>query len=294
MKYPLQDSSDEMLTILDALESITNGMEQPGLQEKLQQIPPSSPLRPYVDLIFAIQAYYKGEVKAVSHYLLSIPDSSPPARLKPLLFYLCHLTDIPPEGKVEKELVKALQYHKSVLETTAEEALTSLQAGIEEAFSDSMAYLIRELYVKQPTLAQKTTLWVLQQMHLQGWEGSLFKQHLKMIVGELECLRLQALHAFYHAPSEGFTFWYRYIIRLLQNGNREEQEIEAALLVGLYAGILSTLHPNEVEVLEHQLDKDFPALQKKYKKFFLSLSNRPLPISSLPTYRKSSKQLELF
>ncbi|MCX7787149.1 MAG: hypothetical protein N2442_05590 [Spirochaetes bacterium] len=308
---PLLYTSDpeRIVTILDALESVTNGMENPGLLEQIKQISIDSPLRPYVDLIFALQAYYRKDPNTVDRFLKSIPDSTPPARLKPLLSFLSGLSKNPPEGIVEKEIVKAILNRKSHLETALEEAELFLQQNHEESFSDSIAYLIRELYGKFPESSKQLTLWALEKAREKGWEGILLDGHLKMIFGDLEAHRLKAVSLFLSGHRGAFQAWSSFLMKLLLAGTTNVQVVEASLLIWAYAGIQEQRDPQLLNGILDVLEKKYPSVKETYRKVLEDViysrgvhnhCSTPHPVSTPTTHANSSRkkssivQLELF
>ncbi len=299
---PLLYTSDpgQILTILDALESVTNGMENPGLLEQIKGIPMDSPLRPYVDLIFALQAFYRNDPKTVSQFLDAISDSTPPARLKPLLSFLAGLSKDPPEGIVEKEIVKAIQNRKSHLETALEEAELFLKQNQEESFSDSIAYLIRELYGKFPESSKQLALWALEKTQEKGWEGSLLDGHLKMIFGELEANRLKAVSFLLSGQPGAFQAWSSFLMKLLLTAPKNEQIVEASLLIWIYTAMQEKVDLQRVKGIHDILAKNYPTLTEKYQKVLNELTASPGKVSAptppnFPVRKKGSiVQLELF
>ncbi len=289
---------EQMVTILDALESVTNGMENPGLLERIKDISKESPLRPYVDLIFALQSYYRNDPQKVGQFLQSIPDNSPPSRLKPLISFLAGLTDSPPDGKVEQEIIRTILKRKSSLEIALEETELFLQKNQEESFSDSIAYLIRELYGKFPESSKQLTLWAWEKVHERSWQGSLLDDHLKMIFGEMEATRLKALY-FLHSGQQGaFPTWSSFLMKLLLSEPSSVQVVEASLLVWIYAGMQEQADPDRVKDVFGVLEKKYPSLRAKYGKFLEDLtSSGIIRVSRKSGSRLSSavpRQLELF
>jgi hypothetical protein len=258
--------SEQMIIILDALESVTNGMENPGLLEQIKDIPRESKLRPYVDLVFALQAYYGQNPTRVREYLTSIPDDSPPARLKPLLFYLAGLAKDPPEGRVDREILKALQQRKSYLETALEEAEQFLRENHEDSFSDSIAYLIRELYAKFPEASKQLTLWAWEKIQENGWDGSLLDAHLKMIFGDLEATRLKALYSLHAGLPEAWEEWTSFLMKLLHTEPRNEKTVEASLMIWIYAAIQVQMDAQRVQEVLEVLERKYPQVKAKYEK----------------------------
>jgi hypothetical protein len=185
------------------------------------------------------------------------------------------------------------------LESTLEEAERYLSLGQEEPFSDSIGFLIREIYIRYPEWAKKLALWALDCLNHKGWDGLLFKDHLRLIFGETEAVRLQAVFAIRrNLPGSGER-WSVYLLKLLHSGVKEETEVEAAILVWLYAqGNEKQLHAQE-EII-HFLKKEYPFLSQKYENIFNNLSNLPAARSNEKTEEKHSSgknrpiQLELF
>ena len=258
--------SEQMIIILDSLESVTNGMENPGLLEQIKDIPPESSLRPYVDLVFALQAYYGQNPTRVQHYVTSIPDGSPPARLKHLLSFLAGLTKDPPEGRMDRDILKALKQRKSYLETALEEAEQFLQQDHEESFSDSIAYLIRELYGRFPEASKQLTLWVWGKIQEKEWDGSLLDRHLRMIFGDLEARRIKALYSLHAGRSGAFHDWTSFLMKLLHTEPINEQAVEASVIIWIYTAMQDEADVRQVQKVLDVLERKHPQLKAKYEK----------------------------
>lgn len=265
--------SEQMIIILDALESVTNGMENPGLLEQIKDIPRGSKLRPYVDLVFALQAYYGQNPTRVREYVTSIPDGSPPARLKPLLSFLAGLTKDTPEGMVDREILKALQQRKSYLETTLEEAEQFLAQNHEESFSDSIAYLIRELYAKFPEASKQLTLWAWEKIQEKGWDGSLLDAHLKMIFGDLEATRLKALYFLHSGRPGAFQEWTSFLMKLLHTEPINVKTVEASFMIWIYAARQDHADSRRLQEVLEVLARKHPQVKAKYEKVLEDLTS---------------------
>ena len=67
----------EALAVSDAFESVTNGMEEPGVLEQLQNLEEASLLQPWRHLILAMHFYYENLDEAVVQHLQKIPQNCP-------------------------------------------------------------------------------------------------------------------------------------------------------------------------------------------------------------------------
>lgn len=290
--HPLKQQA---FLVLDALESVTNGMENPDVFVKLDTIPPSSSFAPWVSLIYAIQAFYRNSPKDVLSELSSIPRESAPYRLVPLLLTLSGNTPAQlPARKIEKQILEQVENTGGILIETMEQAGQAIADGQTEIFSDSIAFLIKELTGTYPDISRKTALWALQTLKTRDADMDIFEDNLRLIFGDLETSRLKALSLMELSPREAFTSWVYYTVLLLEENLRSEEEIEASFSIGAllyeavrpleegYSLFLEGLYTD----LRFLLEEHYPSLAERSENctdvggIFTCLGNETSPLES--------------
>lgn len=224
--HPLKKQA---VIVIDALESTTNGMENPDVDGLLEELPADSPFLPWRDLVHALKAFYRGELAKMAEHLEAIPASAPPKKLERLLLHLSGL--VPAEGRfgrAEREIIGNIRANGGPMSDAVAQITEALDLESEEILADSVAYVARELYGKEPETAKRLALWALE--HIGGREmgPSLIRGHLELIFGGLESRRLVALSLMDRDPEESLVFWLRYFVGYL-SGPLPKPEDAAAL-----------------------------------------------------------------
>ncbi len=181
----------EAVSVMDALESVTNGMEDPDALERMEAVSCDSPLAPWADLVRALRAFYAGEHDRMKRLLGRIPRSEAPRRIERVLLLLAG-EDVPREslGRVEKDLVRDILGEDRLLTETLAEVEHAPDAGREETFSDSAAFLARELYAADPVSSKRLFLWALAALRKKGLDDGILRAHGNLIYGAAESEKL--------------------------------------------------------------------------------------------------------
>ena len=174
---------------------------------------------------------------------------------------------------IDREILKALQQRKSYLETALEEAEQFLAQNHEESFSDSIAYLIRELYAKFPEASKQLTLWAWEKIHEKGWDGSLLDAHLKMIFGDLEATRLKALYFLHSGRTGAFQEWTSFLMKLLHTEPRNVKTVEASFMIWIYAAMQDHSDSRRLQEVLEVLERKHPQVKAKYEKALEDLTS---------------------
>ena len=226
--------------VLDALESVTNGMENPEVYEFLASIPEDSSLTPWKLLVYALKAYYRGDYGEMAERLEAIVEASPPKALSRLLLHLAGLRDAEKAlGRVEREIAKALRGESSPVTEAIAQVNEALEADNEAAFSDSVAFLIKELYGSNPDTSKSLALWALELLAEREMNRLILQEHLFLIFGEAEAQRMISLSLINRNPEEALAFWVKYLLTVLAGPSQKRADIAALAEIGL--GLLDRL-----------------------------------------------------
>src|SRR6056297_359405 len=71
--------AEESIIVSDALESVTNGMYNPEVLNRLQEITEKSPFHPWKNGVLSILSFYQSDRDNMLQLLEQIPAESPPA-----------------------------------------------------------------------------------------------------------------------------------------------------------------------------------------------------------------------
>ncbi|MFW5711720.1 MAG: hypothetical protein ACOC2P_00025 [Spirochaetota bacterium] len=276
----------ESIIVSDALESVTNGMYNPDILNRLQAIDTASPFYPWRNAVMAILAFYQSDRDNMLQLLERIPDATPPAALKPVLQNLCRIDTKKQLGAAAKRLVDDVREDRVFLLSAIEQLEEYLEAGIEEAFSETAMLLVQDLLSSYPQAARRLALWSMQTAAEQEFDLSFYLRRFKVLFGEVEGLRLTALALQSVEPDISLLFWLRYSIGHLASGLVDQPELAA--LLSLIADILSRfqndgtysqLVENEeyskglgllVRKLYDEVRRHLPNLQQPLKRLFES------------------------
>ncbi len=224
--HPLRKQA---IVVLDALESVTNGMENPDVDGLLEELPADSPFLPWRDLIRALKAFYRGDAAGMKEHLDAIPASSPPKALERLLL---HLSGVRPAearlGRVEREIIANIRAERGPMVDAVSQITEALAVDNEAGFSDSVAFVVKELYVGEPETAKRLALWAMERIDGKETGSALFRGHMKLIFGEQEARRLAALSLMDRDPEGSLASWIRYFVGFLE-GPLPKLEEAAAL-----------------------------------------------------------------
>jgi hypothetical protein len=201
----------QAILVMDALESVTNGMENPDVFDKLDDIPRESPFHAWISLVSALRAFYHGDPEEMVRKLDEIPPETPPKVLSRVLLHLSSLDlrEGPLTG-IEQRLVQSVENPGGLISETLLQISEALESNREEIFSDAVAYLAKELYVTMPEISKRLFLWALAAQREKGWDDDILAAYGKLIFGIPESERLLALSYFDTAPEAALLYWSRF------------------------------------------------------------------------------------
>lgn len=221
--------AEESMIVSDALESVTNGMYNPEILNRLQEISSTSPFYPWKSTVLAILAFYQSDRDNMLQLLEQIPETAPPAALKPVLLNLGRIDTTSPLSSPGRQLVEEVREDRVFLRSAIEQLEEYIDAGIEEAFSETALLLVQELLSSYPQAARRLALWSMQTAAEHEFDLSFYLARFKIMFGEVEGLRLTALALQSAEPDISLLFWLRYTIGHLSSGLVDQSELAALL-----------------------------------------------------------------
>lgn len=283
-----EDMAEESIIVSDALESVTNGMYNPEILNRLQEIGPASPFFPWKSAVLAILAFYQSDRDNMLQLLEQIPEAAPPARIKPVLLELCHIDNGGPLDAEARRLVEAVRADRTFLMSAIEQLEEYLEAGIEAAFSETSMLLVQDLLSSYPQAARRLALWSMRTAAEQEYDLSFYLRRFKFMFGEVEGLRLTALALHSAVPDISLLFWLRYTIGHLASGLVDQTELAALLSLvadmitefqndGTYAQLVENQEYSKglgslVRKLYDEVRRHLPALEPPLQPLFTSPS----------------------
>lgn len=190
--HPLKQ---EAFVISDALEAVTNGMENPEALEALEALDEASPFRPWRSLIAAIKAFYQGDHQQTTALLDEIDPEAPPAHLGPFLLSLIDRTAAELQGEhgyAWKELYRKITENQRFIESARKDLEESRHQG-EGYFLDTLILLIQDLTVSYRETAVRLALWGLRTAIEDNFDEEPLIDGLLSIYGKAEGWRLIGL-----------------------------------------------------------------------------------------------------
>lgn len=236
-KFKLPEGmAEESIIVSDALESVTNGMYNPEVLNRLQEITEESPFYPWKNAVLSILSFYQADRDNMLQLLEQIPAESPPAELKPILLHLTRADTSTPPASCAHGLIEAVREDKAFLQSAVEQLTEYLEDQLEEAFNETAMLLVQDLLSSYPQAARRLALWSMQTAAEQEYDLSFILNRFKIMFGEVEGLRLTAIALQAVEPDISILFWLRYAIGNLTSGLVTQTELAA--LLSLIADII--------------------------------------------------------
>ncbi|WP_028974116.1 hypothetical protein [Spirochaeta cellobiosiphila] len=314
---------EDSLTILDALESTTNGMLNPQVFNKLETIPPKHPYYEWRIFIYLLEALYTGgrdRAKALYHQI-------PKNHILHNLDFLFDQNMISSKAgsKLLSELTEPQDDVLSALQQIEEAALS----GFEDLFFESFQYVVDKLIDDNYEQIQRLTLRALHLVITEDLQCDDIYPYVQNIFGKSEGNRLIALSLVPYDLEGSILF----LIQSLTHYIREGQELESIeeglnyllslctelgpeslsdeefrehlrILLNILARELISEFGSKWTTLEHAMDIedsltsigdlikwDGPPLLKRIE--IIEKKDKPVPVKESPV-TEPTKQLELF
>lgn len=218
----------EATAVSDAFEAVTNGMEEPGVYEALDQLEAGSPFLPWKHLILALHFFYEGLDEAVRAHLDKIPGSSPlqaPARVLESLVGSGDNRRLSPALRRLADLVAqpdplVLQWVQDISE--------GLEGGHEDLFWAAFTDWLEAVAPARPHRARAAVLWAWGQLEWRDFDESVLLDLGTSLWGRAESCRLAALGTLSWDAEGAALLWLRFLVTALRDDEGTEANLRAA------------------------------------------------------------------
>ncbi len=230
----LSDSSrlkKESQIIIDAFESVTNGMENPGVIEAMAEIEEDSPLISWKYVTLAIEAFYRRDFKSMISRLDLVEEISPAKKLIPVLMHLSGIKTLENPDKYQRYFINKILEERSLFKDAVQQIKNAIEADAEDLFSETLLLAVRELKSKQPVEAERLALWSIREASSRDFSQTYFLKHYKLIFGNAEALRLFGIAFNDTEPDIAVLFWLQSLIARLKTA--DISLVEAAAYIGI-------------------------------------------------------------
>jgi len=238
----LSDSSrlkKESQIIIDAFEAVTNGMENPGVIEAMDEIEEDSPLISWKYVTIAIDAFYRHDFSRMISNLDMVEEISPAKRIGTVLMHLAGIKTLVNPNKHQVHFIGKVLKEQPFFKDIVQQINSALEADAEDLFSEAVILAVRELKSKQPVEAEKLALWSIREASARDFSQTYFLKSYKQIFGNAETLKLFAIAFNSTEPDLAVLFWLQSLIARLKNADISLEETAAYIGI-IVAGLEKT------------------------------------------------------
>lgn len=214
----------EALAVADAFEAVTNGMEEPGVLDALDDLAADSPFQPWRHFIVALHFFYEGLDEAVAAHLSSIPDSSPLTALSRTLLALVHGKPVPPALRRLADLV--VEADPRIL-PWVQDVAEGLETDNEPLFWNALADWLEAVAPAAPERARSAVLWAWNQLEWRAFDEQTLLELAESLWSRAESYRLAALGTLSWDPEGAALLWLRFLVSSVRDGAAEPVAREA-------------------------------------------------------------------
>lgn len=286
----------EALTVADALESVTNGMENPLVLEALDDLAEGSPFQPWRHLVLAIHFYYEGLDEAVATHLAAIPGWSPVVALGRVLGTLVR-PGSPALPPALGRLAEAVSSPDPAVQQSIQDVTEGLETDDEGLFFGALADWLEAVVDSRPDRARSALVWAWTQLEWRDFDEAVLIDLGTSLWGRSEACRLAALGTVSWDPEGAALLWFKALSLGVRDGDfdrRSAAEVRA-LLDRFHAAALENAPGEEWseawDVLARSWNADIEGLG--WSDLAVGGSPAPTP-SSLPAKPSVDGQLDLF
>jgi hypothetical protein len=197
----------QALAVADAWEAVCNGMPTAELFEALDEVPPSSPLRPWREAALAIHFFYAGLDEAATYHAQLIPNDWPLA----VIVKTVKSANPRAQGSLGQLLQQVLKPDTLLLENL-QALLDAQETGLEEVFLNTWEELSQRWPDSEQEGLKSLNIWLWSQMAWQDFEERRFLSFCTKVWGEPEALRLAALGCLGWDPEAALLYWGRFLL----------------------------------------------------------------------------------
>ncbi len=249
----------EAQIIIDAFESVTNGMENPEALSSINEIDNNSVLASWKFITLAIKAFYKRDYRKMLHFIHKIEDNTPPKKLGILLLHLSEKERIVAPDNAQKRFIELIQKDRSIFQSTRDLIEDALSNDMEELFIETTILLVREVKRKDAETAKRIALWSIGEAAAKDFSQTLFLRSYKNIFGQAESLRLFALALRTGEPDISILFWLQSLTARIRQGDTS-RTVAAAYFQIISDEIDNALGNGIMEIDDHDFREGFSSM----------------------------------
>lgn len=248
----------EAQIIIDAFESVTNGMENTEALIRLGTINKNSVFASWKYLTLAVKSFYDRNFESMEGFLTSIEKDAPPEKLIPVLLHLADIKPLDSANRSLKNFLNLIQKDRSIFTDTRELLKDALSNDMEDLFSETVVLLVRDVKKRNPEAAEKLALWSIIESSDRDFSQTYLMRNYKTIFGQSRGLQLFAHALAAIEPDISVLFWIQSLTARLKQG--DTTRLEAAAYV---------------KIISDQIDRALieKQIEKQDKDFFDGFSN---------------------
>ncbi len=264
----------------DALESVTNGMEDPALMELLLKVPDDSIVGPWKRAVLAIQAFYHGNRTDLSMHRNHIPEGTPPGKLANLAGDILQgkYTSEKADTGVHRFAADILQ-SPDYIGAAGEQMEEALEMGMADLFCETAAMLLRDIEREYPAEAADFAVWAFSRLAAEDQSLMSLLKRFRPLFGEPETYRLAALGVLEEDADAALFFWLKYITCQLEENLPEKETLAAALTIAAEIGERGSVFSMEEDSQENTTEDEL--LRQQFAKLLGTLSENIFSIFPL-------------
>lgn len=205
----------EALVVADAFEAVSNGMEEPGVLEALDDLGADSPFQAWRHFILALHFFYEGLDEAVRAHVAAIPASSPVRPLGRTLEALVSGERLPP-GLAR--LAETVAHPDPLVVQCVQDVAEGLETEDEGLFWGALTDWLEAVADRAPERAQSAVVWAWNQLEWRDFDEATLLDLTSHLWGRAEAYRLGALGTLGWDPEGAALLWFRFLIAGVRSG----------------------------------------------------------------------------
>ena len=216
-KRTSEELRKEARTVLDAFESITNGMYNPEVSKLLNRIPEDSLLSLWKELIFAIHAFYEKNFIEMEIRLDKIDSNSALSMFKPILLHLSGKNQVSVTNTKQKIFIDNIIKDRSFIRSVIKEIIESLEYDMEDLFLETANLMLMDLNRNYKDPAYRFAIWSIETASEYKYSPTDLIATCKKIFGNTLAYRLTAIAMEKEEPDISLLFWIQSLISRLKS-----------------------------------------------------------------------------
>ncbi len=225
----------EARTVLDAFEAITNGMYNPEVFSRIEELSVDSILYYWKELIFAIHAFYEKDYIKMENRLDKIDSNSALNIFKPILFHLSGKSQIQNSNNKQKIFIDNIIKDRSFIRSVITEIIESLEYDMEDLFLETANLMLQDLNRNYKEPAYRFAIWSIETAASYKYSPTELISTCKILFGNTLAYRLTAIAMEKEEPDISLLFWMQSLISRLKSRDLTLEE------TGAYFTIISRL-----------------------------------------------------